>query len=502
MRKSALPGKLFAFLVVFTFIVVSFQNCSSVRFSPGFEGELGSQGNDCVANPQLCAPVAPSCSFNGQALAEGQSTTAYLYSSVPAGQTCVSEVRTCKDGALSGSYSFASCGVGTPSACLFNGQTIAHGQSVDGYQNSSVAYGATCTKEPRLCNNGILSGSYNYAACTVGSAASCLFNGQTIADGGVVKSFQSSTVAFGQSCVSEDRICRNGVLSGSYGFANCAPGVAAGCLFNGQGVAHGASVVGYASSSVAYGQTCAAQTRTCTNGVLNGSYSFPSCSPGAAVSCSFNGQTIAHGQSVVGYAAPSVGYGNSCSAQSRTCNNGVLSGSYAYGSCTTNAASSCYFNGQTIGHGGSVYAYSSSSVSYGSSCVGQTRTCDNGTLSGYYGASSCSVQSPSCPSSFYPGILCQVNAVCPNGRLVATNVPDHVMALTVSGYTGLNAQPGSLQHIYNYNVDFRLPDMSLVYINHRIRCSANGSWADDSGYPGGSGCIAQKNLPSWDSRCQ
>src|SRR3989344_2051793 len=57
----------------------------------------------------------------------------------------------------------------------------------------------------------------------------------------------------------------------------------ASCTFNGQSIAHGASVSAYQSSSVAYGSQCAQQTRTCSNGTLSGSYTYPSCTASAPV---------------------------------------------------------------------------------------------------------------------------------------------------------------------------------------------------------------------------
>lgn len=394
MIYSFVKSKVLFTLAMLTIIVVSFQNCSPVAFVPVAQ-DLSSKSQDCSTDPSLC-PTGPQCTFNGQNYFEGQTVTAYLYSTVPAGKECTSEVRTCVGGSFTGSYAYAACGVDAPGSCLFNGKTVAHGQSVDAFQNSSVAFGGACAKESRTCSNGVFSGTYNFATCSVGAAASCLFNGQTVAHGASVKSFQSSSVSYGQTCVSEDRTCNNGVLSGSYNFASCAVGSASSCLFNGQSVAHGGTVVGYAASTVAYGQTCASQTRACNNGVLSGTYSFASCAPGAAASCTFNGASIAHGQSAVAYATSTVGFGATCAAQTRTCNNGVMSGSYQYSSCTTNAAASCSFNGQTIGHGSSVYAYASNSASYGSSCSSQVRTCNNGSLSGSYSYSSCSVSQ--CPS--------------------------------------------------------------------------------------------------------
>src|SRR3989338_4889438 len=56
---------------------------------------------------------------------------------------------------------------------------------------------------------------------------------------------------------------------------------------------------------------------------------------------------------------------------------------------------SCTFNGQTIASGSSVTAYQASSVAAGQTCTSQTRTCQNGSLSGSYTNTSCTVQSGS-----------------------------------------------------------------------------------------------------------
>ena len=60
---------------------------------------------------------------------------------------------------------------------------------------------------------------------------------------------------------------------------------------------------------------------------------------------------------------------------------------------SSSSSSSCSFAGSSVANGASVTAYLSSSAPYGSSCQAQTRTCSNGVLSGSYSASSCSVQS-------------------------------------------------------------------------------------------------------------
>ncbi len=375
--------------------IISFQNCSPVQFSLTPTVDLSSQTDDsCVKNPASCVPTPQTCHFNGETYQQGETVTAFLYSSVPVDKTCRSEVRTCINGSFTGSYPFASCEVGAPASCLFNGRTVASGASIKAYQNSSVAYGQTCASENRVCTNGVLSGSYNFAECSAGAAASCLFNGQTVAHGVSVVAYQSSSVAYGQLCASQTRVCTNGALTGSYAFASCDSGAPGSCLFNGQSVAHGQTVTAYQNSTVPYGQNCASQSRLCTNGVLSGTYSYGSCTAGGAASCLFNGQTITHGQEVTAYQSSTVGFGQSCASQRRVCTNGSLSGSYNYDSCNVNSAASCLFNGVTVAHGGSVTAYQASTVGYGKNCTSQTRVCNNGVLNGTYTYSTCTPGAP------------------------------------------------------------------------------------------------------------
>jgi hypothetical protein len=113
-------------------------------------------------------------------------------------------------------------GGGPASSCSFNGQTIASGSSLTAYQSSSVANGQQCVSQQRTCSYGTLSGSYQYASCSVGSAQSCTFNGQTVQDGQSLTAYQSSTVPYGQTCSSQTRICSNGTLNGSYAYSSCA----------------------------------------------------------------------------------------------------------------------------------------------------------------------------------------------------------------------------------------------------------------------------------------
>ena len=380
-------------VVLFT----SFQNCSKKSFTTDLASEeKNDTQNICLTNPSdpSCANI---CVFNGQILTDGQTVTAYQNSSVPVGSTCVSEVRKCSGGQLSGSYTYASCQVGKPAACLFNGKTIPHGGTVVAYQNSTVAFGQSCVQETRTCNNGRLSGSYSYESCAVGGPAQCLFNGRAIAHGESVIAYLNASVPFGQTCSAESRKCMNGVLSGSHPYGSCVVGQSSPCSFNGMTIANGGSVVAYQNASVPYGESCVSQTRVCSNGALSGSYMAGSCTQNQPAACSFNGQTIAHGQTITAYTDSTVPYGSSCQAQSRTCNNGTLGGNSAaiYGACSPGQPMACVIQGQTVAHGSSVTAYTSASVPFGGSCQAQTRTCHNGSLSGDAPYLSCQVAGPS-----------------------------------------------------------------------------------------------------------
>jgi hypothetical protein len=60
-----------------------------------------------------------------------------------------------------------------------------------------------------------------------------MFNGQTVANGASVTAYQSANVSAGQQCISQQRTCTNGTLSGTYGYPSCAPtvGVKVGAYF-------------------------------------------------------------------------------------------------------------------------------------------------------------------------------------------------------------------------------------------------------------------------------
>lgn len=315
-------------------LLFTFQNCSST-FQP-ITNQVAAGSSYCVTNPTDPAclnPLPVQCHFNGQVLASGQTVEAFLNSTTPYGQACVKETRSCQNGILSGSYSFSNCTVEQPAACLFNGITIQHGQNVNAFLNSSVAFGGTCQNETRSCINGSLSGTYNYATCTANAPAACSFNGHTIAHGQGVTAYTSSNVPYGATCTPQTRTCYNGAFTGVGEFGSCVVDQGAACLFNGQTLANGQSVTAFTAPSVSFGGACQAQTRICTNGSLSGDAAYASCSVGSPQSCLINGQTIPHGSSTTLYTRIVVGATESCQAEARTCHNGALSGSATENSC-------------------------------------------------------------------------------------------------------------------------------------------------------------------------
>lgn len=385
----------FFYLVCGLLVFIHFQNCAPKKEDPP-QNEIvetpvvpSEEVLDCALNSNATNCIKKSCTFDANSIAHEGSVLAFQNSEVPQGESCISENRICQDGALSGSYAYATCQVTAPASCLFNTQTISHSSNILAFQNSTVPFGSACTSEIRECSNGALSGSYAHAYCVVESPANCLFNGQTIAHNESVVAFGSSTMPFGSQCQPETRVCSNGALSGTATFASCNIESPQSCMFNSQTIAHGQELIGFQTSTVSFGSSCSQQTRTCDNGILSGEYEYASCNIESAKSCLFNGQTIAHGQNIQTFQSVSVAYNSSCQQETRTCNDGILSGNFNYDSCTVLPAVSCTFNNQEVPHNSTVTAYLSDYVNNGEICSAETRSCNNGILSGSYSYSSC-----------------------------------------------------------------------------------------------------------------
>lgn len=336
------------------------------------------------SNPAL------SCFLNQNEIKDGAKLTTYKLTSVNYGESCQSEERVCNNGVLSGSFTELDCQVLAAKNCSLNNQEISHGSTIEAFQTATVPYDQSCSKETRSCNNGTLSGTYAYSDCLIEQAKDCQFNDSIVIHKSQILAYSSSTVPFGEKCQSEMRTCENGNLDGAFSFASCKVLLPKDCSFNGKIIVSGASFQAYLEESVPYDQSCTKQTRLCTDGVLSGSFTFASCSPEPRKSCLFNGKTILDGQSINAFEEQSVTSDQICTSESRQCTDGVLSGSYLYSSCfVQDDDKNCSFRGETVANGQSIVAYKFSVGTQAEGCIKETRTCKDSELDGTYTFAKC-----------------------------------------------------------------------------------------------------------------
>ncbi len=304
----------------------------------------------------------------------------------------------------------------TPLAgCTFKDVSFSHGQSFTAYEQTTVAASAICKSELRTCLNGAITGSYQFLTCSNDSGA-CNLGGVTVQHNQTIEAFETASVPYGQACKKQIRRCSDGALDGAYSFLSCVADGPVGCAFNGQTVAHLNEVLAYESANVSYGGECKSQKRACNNGTLSGTYAAATCMVSAPAACMFNNTSVPHGGSVPAYQASSVPFGSTCKLESRLCSNGQLGGTYGFGSCEVSGAQTCTFNGSTVAHTGTVTAYQTSVVPFGSVCASEVRTCSNGTLNGSYLSPACTVA---------PAASCSFNNqnIAHNGSVVTYSSP-------------------------------------------------------------------------------
>jgi hypothetical protein len=126
----------------------------------------GSDGTDGWHTAILTVNPPSNCTFDGQTVAHGSSVTAY---EAPVASPCVSQTRVCSNGSLSGSYQYASC---VPATCTLDGVTVDDGESYTFYNTTSVPAGELCSSASyslsRTCSAGVFTGSssFQYASCS------------------------------------------------------------------------------------------------------------------------------------------------------------------------------------------------------------------------------------------------------------------------------------------------------------------------------------------------
>lgn len=113
------------------------------------------------------------------------------------------------------------------------------------------------------------------------------------------------------------------------------------------------------------------------------------------------GILLDHGQSVLAFASPTVAWSSACSSQERLCEDGVLGGTFTYPSCARLDPVACILPwGGTLAHAGSAIAYAQPLATPASPCVPQERVCSDGNLSGSFTAQTCMIADDFDPDPF------------------------------------------------------------------------------------------------------
>lgn len=100
------------------------------------------------------------------------------------------------------------------------GAIVPNTTSVTANQTASVTAPASCVSESRTCNSGTLSGTYQFANCSVIPAGSCTTPwGANVPDTGTVTAYLEETPT--SACTSQTRTCSAGTLSGNYQYKDC-----------------------------------------------------------------------------------------------------------------------------------------------------------------------------------------------------------------------------------------------------------------------------------------
>jgi hypothetical protein len=118
---------------------------------------------------------------------------------------------------------------GNVDCILPRGRRLASGDSIIAYQNPLVSASHECTKETRTCTAGKLNGSYQHPTCKVYVHPPKVFppgkscstpRKSTVVNWDYVIAYRSST-SENEVCQAQKRVCRDGILDGSYTHKDC-----------------------------------------------------------------------------------------------------------------------------------------------------------------------------------------------------------------------------------------------------------------------------------------
>lgn len=229
----------------------------------------------------------------------------------------------------------ATCEVQVDACDLPWGGTIANGETVTAFSDATPCKDAECKQpwacadEVRTCTNGVLSGSYTNQQCNIPVVDCTTPWGATVADGDSIDAYTTAgdgskecvTVPTSHTCTAGSFV--PAMESWSAAATNC-PAVACDLPWGGT-LADGGSVTAYMHQDCISKAACISETRTCTGGVLSGSYTQQTdCRDHCPVSCSTPwGTTVANGNSVTSYGTYDTGAkGSPCDEQVHTCSYG------------------------------------------------------------------------------------------------------------------------------------------------------------------------------------
>ncbi|MCS6983405.1 MAG: hypothetical protein NZL83_04475 [Candidatus Absconditabacterales bacterium] len=199
--------------------------------------------------------------------------------------------------------------------------------------------------------------------CDDSANRSCIYEGRNYPNGQTITLFKSPEVGVGQSCMASGQMemftCDWGLWTGSnggqitdYTSLQCSSRLPLSCVFGprqGQQITipHNTVFSGFMHDVVAPGTTCTANSGSinllCFDGtvsIASGStgvlsmYPYYQCTERPGRDCAFDGMIVRHGETVTGRNFQNPGAGQICQSQSRTCNDGTLSGTFPFSFCT------------------------------------------------------------------------------------------------------------------------------------------------------------------------
>lgn len=171
--------------------------------------------------------------------------------------------------------------------CQIGGQTVESGRQIKVFLSEVPDSSGQCQEGVKVCVHGLFYGSnYSYLSCKSENTnrRSCSIGNEFVAHGGSVKKYKSSV---SEECESpsnaELRTCSDGTLSGSALFSSCTSSGNKKCVLPSSGieVSHGGSVTMFRANTATASQSCQqlAESRTCSDGVLSGTATHTTCQP-------------------------------------------------------------------------------------------------------------------------------------------------------------------------------------------------------------------------------